>query len=235
MDAESLRVLLGQGLSVEKIARRFEKRPQTVAYWLNKYGLESPYKKKHSARGGLERERLEALVAAGMTIGEISREVGRSSGTVRYWLRMYGLKTRRARAGRAVLESHRAAGRLTVSMVCRKHGETDFILEGRGRYRCRRCRIDAVARRRRKVKAILVEEAGGRCVWLRPAPRRASFPSCRPVGKASGDQCQGNSAGSGTAASRGREVCSSVLELPRRGGGRGRYPSRTVCTRIDGD
>jgi len=40
----------------------------------------------------------------------------------------------------------------------------EFVLEGRGRYRCRRCRSEAVARRRRKVKGILVAEAGGECI-----------------------------------------------------------------------
>jgi hypothetical protein len=39
----------------------------------------------------------------------------------------------------------------------------DFCLDGRGYYRCKRCRSAAVARRRRKVKAVLVEEAGGAC------------------------------------------------------------------------
>ena len=48
-------------------------------------------------------------------------------------------------------------------MSCARHGETDFFLEGRGYYRCKLCRSEAVVRRRRKVKAILVEEAGGRC------------------------------------------------------------------------
>jgi len=37
------------------------------------------------------------------------------------------------------------------------------VLDGRGHFRCRRCRAAAVTRRRRKVKAILVSEAGGRC------------------------------------------------------------------------
>lgn len=37
------------------------------------------------------------------------------------------------------------------------------ILEERGYYRCRQCRVEAVARRRRKVKLILAKEAGGRC------------------------------------------------------------------------
>jgi DNA-directed RNA polymerase subunit RPC12/RpoP len=47
-------------------------------------------------------------------------------------------------------------------MVCRRHGSTDFWLDNRGIYRCLRCRSEAVARRRR-LKEILVSEAGGRC------------------------------------------------------------------------
>jgi hypothetical protein len=49
-------------------------------------------------------------------------------------------------------------------LTCGRHGETVFVLEGRGYYRCKRCRSERVSRRRRKVKAILVAEAGGRCV-----------------------------------------------------------------------
>jgi hypothetical protein len=48
-------------------------------------------------------------------------------------------------------------------MLCVHHGETEFWLTGRGTYRCKRCRSEAVSRRRRRVKEILVEEAGGRC------------------------------------------------------------------------
>ena len=48
-------------------------------------------------------------------------------------------------------------------MTCRHHGVTDHWLEGRGSYRCLKCRSDAVARRRRKIKALLVREAGGGC------------------------------------------------------------------------
>lgn len=47
---------------------------------------------------------------------------------------------------------------------CHKHGVVDFVLEGRGYYRCTRCRMERVARRRRQIKEILVEECGGRCV-----------------------------------------------------------------------
>jgi 5-methylcytosine-specific restriction endonuclease McrA len=52
---------------------------------------------------------------------------------------------------------------LNVTRSCEAHGETAFILDGRGHYRCKRCRAEAVARRRRKLKTILIAEAGGRC------------------------------------------------------------------------
>ena len=46
---------------------------------------------------------------------------------------------------------------------CKKHGDVPFILEGRGYHRCTKCRVDAVMRRRRKVKAMAVEHKGGQC------------------------------------------------------------------------
>jgi 5-methylcytosine-specific restriction endonuclease McrA len=48
---------------------------------------------------------------------------------------------------------------------CAHHGWSEFVRVGAtGQYRCRRCSRDAVAERRRKIKEILVREAGGRCV-----------------------------------------------------------------------
>jgi transposase len=124
VDKESLELLLGQGLSVERIAKRFGKDPSTVSYWMGKYGLEANHREKHAAKGGLEIEQLQVLVEAGMTIAEIAAEVERSKGTVRHWLRHYGLRTqntRGPRAGRPSADS-KAAGLLTVTMTCARHG-----------------------------------------------------------------------------------------------------------------
>jgi hypothetical protein len=109
---------------------------------------------------------LTELVDAGMTLREISETVGRSKGTVRYWMRRYGLQTHQASGRRPpeVARAARDAGILTTEMRCRRHGATDFILEGRGYYRCKRCRADSVTRHRRKLKEVLVEEAGGCCI-----------------------------------------------------------------------
>ena len=83
--------------------------------------------------------------------------------TVRHWLRRYGLETR-AKTRRRALRAARSAGRLTVQMKCHRHGMTEFWLEGRGYYRCKRCRAERVARRRRTLKRKLVDEAGGCCL-----------------------------------------------------------------------
>ena len=166
MEKRSLEYLLGQGMSVEQIANRFGKDPSAVSSWLKKYGLVSPQSEKHAAKGGIERDRLEILVDRGMTIAEIAADVGLSKATVRHWLRKYGMRTHNSlgRRPRAVAQASKDAGLLTVTMRCARHGETEFFLEGRGYYRCKRCRSEAVSRRRRKVKEILVREAGGRCV-----------------------------------------------------------------------
>jgi hypothetical protein len=49
--------------------------------------------------------------------------------------------------------------------VCPRHGETVYVRYGeRDHFRCLTCRRQRVIARRRKVKQILVEEAGGACV-----------------------------------------------------------------------
>lgn len=164
MEKESLELLLGHGISVEQIAKRFRKDPSTVTYWMRKYGLEAPNREKCAAKGGIGRERLEELVEAGLSIAEIAATVERSKATVKHWLSRFGLRTKSARGlPTAATEIGKRAGRLTIRKSCPRHGETAFTLEGRGYYRCKRCRSERVAERRRKVKATLAAEAGGRC------------------------------------------------------------------------
>lgn len=165
MDKHSLQLLLAQGLSVERIAVRFGKDPSTISYWLAKYGLTSPYASKHAARGALERQQLEECVQSGMTIAEIAERCGRSKATVRHWLKRYGLRTTNGRGTRlpGVTAAGKAAGLVVINRRCPTHGDSEFVLEGRGYYRCKQCRMDRVSRHRRQVKARLVKEAGGGC------------------------------------------------------------------------
>lgn len=157
MDKGFLEGCLAQGMSLEAIGKRVGKHPSTIGYWLKQLGLEAHNADRHAPKGALDRQTLEALAEEGLTLREIADRLDRSTSTVRHWMRRYELRTFRHRRPRPPGDPKRA------EMVCRHHGPTSFVLEGRGYYRCVRCRSEAVSKRRRIVKHVLVEEAGGRC------------------------------------------------------------------------
>ncbi len=164
MDRALLQVFLEEGLSLEAIGKRVGKDPSTVGYWCKRHGLKPIGHERYAPRGGLSRETLEPLLAEGLTLVQIADRLGRSTSTVSYWLRRYGLRLARARGERSAAARRAcAAGSDVVVMTCAVHGETAFRIYSYGRTRCLRCRSEAVTRRRRKVKRILVEEAGGHC------------------------------------------------------------------------
>jgi transposase len=164
MDRQWLATRLEQGRSIESIARETGRSASTVAHWVNKHGLVSQHAPKHAARGGVEREKLEAMVALGMPIRAMADELGLSYTTVRHWLKRYGLSTPRARR-LAETSDVRAPGLTNDIVECPRHGPTRHVRRGDGGVRCLVCRSEAVTARRRRVKALLVAEAGGRC-WI---------------------------------------------------------------------
>ncbi len=165
MDRTSLAQMLNQGLSLAEIGRHFGKHEATVAYWIQKHGLTAVGKEKYAPKGGLRREDLEPLVTQGASLTQIADAVGRSTATVRYWLAKYGLRTQCPSRGprRPGAVQARSEGLPEAVVVCPQHGAVEHVRDARGSYRCRRCRAEAVVRRRRRVKQILVAEAGGRC------------------------------------------------------------------------
>jgi transposase len=157
--------MLDEGLSLAEIGRRVDRHESTVAYWVQKHGLRAVNRGTHASKGEIQRGELEALVESGASIAEIAQAVERSKATIRHWLAKYGLRTeggvgRRPRPG---AREARAAGLSNAIVVCPHHGETPHVREPRGYFRCMLCRQDAVVRRRRRVKEILVQEAGGGC------------------------------------------------------------------------
>jgi excisionase family DNA binding protein len=161
MDASVLEAYLRQGLSLDRIGQLTGRHPSTVGYWVKRRGLSAVHRDRHAPKGGIDRDTLEALVAEGLSTREISERLGLSQSTVRHWLRKHNLRTHRARR-----ENSRGVRGLHPDrkmMECARHGLTEFWLEPRGTYRCCRCRSEAVSRRRRRLKEILVREAGGRC------------------------------------------------------------------------
>jgi transposase len=166
MDRASLEQLLGQGLSLAEIGKQVGRHEATIAYWVKKHGLSAVNHEKHVARGGLARDELEVLVARGMSIAQIAEAVDRSKGSVRHWLDKYALNTTNVGGapGRKGAREARAAGLSEMVLRCPRHGEVAHVRGSRGYFRCRTCRVEAVIRRRRKVKHLLVEEAGGCCM-----------------------------------------------------------------------
>jgi transposase len=114
--------------------------------------------RKNAPRGGIARERLEPLVLDGLSIRAIAQRLEVNYATVQHWLGKHELKTRRA-------AQPRGSDARTVQRECSVHGLTTFVkYSATDHHRCEQCRKDRVVARRRKVKALLVEEAGGRCV-----------------------------------------------------------------------
>jgi hypothetical protein len=118
----------------------------------------------HPRGGRVDPGSIERSVGAGLSIRQIAAELDVSYSTVRYWLRKLGLQTR-FQLRRDEVARLRDAGLPTEAILaCPIHGSARFVLRSDGAgYRCDRCAKEAVSERRRVVKRILVDEAGGRC------------------------------------------------------------------------
>src|SRR5437016_3667858 len=170
MDRRFLEEQLAAGRSLSQIGLLVGKDASTIGYWVKKHGLTAVGSTKYAPRGGLSREVIDLLVERGMSTREIAHHCEVSDSTARYWLNRYGLQTARMRYRRDDAVKPRR-----VDRRCRTHGVTAFVLEGRGYYRCTKCRMERVAQRRRRVKQILVEEAGGRCIECGYAGHQAAL------------------------------------------------------------
>jgi transposase len=157
-ERDRLAALVSAGSSLEQIAERVGRHPSTVGYWLKRHGLEAAHADRHARRGAPDRELLEKLASSGATLREMGQSLNRSITTIRYWLGVWEI----ARPSRSKVDP--AIAPLWTERRCQTHGWTRFRLESTGYYRCSRCRQAAVSKRRRKVKSMLVEESGGRCV-----------------------------------------------------------------------
>lgn len=162
VDRDWLAECLASGWSLDDIARSMERSPSTVSYWLRRHGLEANGAAKYGPKDPLDREVLAGLVAEGLSVPDIALRLDCTASLVRYWLTRHGLQSRQG-DNRAAAREAVARGERRVELKCRHHGPVVHVLEGRGSYRCTRCRAAQVAEHRRKIKRLLIAEAGGCC------------------------------------------------------------------------
>jgi hypothetical protein len=96
-----------------------------------------------------------------LSVRDMADVLGRSPTTVRHWLGRYGLESGPTRRRAAVAAADRDGIR-ELELPCERHGPTRHVRRADG-FRCARCEVRRVVAWRRKVKRILVEEAGGAC------------------------------------------------------------------------
>ena len=117
---------LAAGISLDAIGERAGKHPSTISYWLKKHGLRAARGSTHSPKGPVDKHELLALIEEELSLREIAERLDRSVTVVRYWIRRYEIQRERCR--RRVIPG----GPKRTQMSCHRHGETKFVLEGRG-------------------------------------------------------------------------------------------------------
>lgn len=165
MEKAELERYLAEGLTLREIGERTGKHLTTVSYWLKRHGLRAVHASKFAPkRTEISGERLIKLIEEGASLQDLSQVLRLSVSTVRYWLDKYGLETKGMGWRRQQTRRAREAGLRHITRECVHHGMATFALEGRGYYRCMKCRQEAVSRWRRRAKQRLIEVAGGRCI-----------------------------------------------------------------------
>jgi len=149
---------LEAGTSYEAIAREVGCSPSKVSYWASKHGLTSAHTARHADRGGIERVLLMEMISDGLSVRAIASRLECSPTRVRYWITRHELATLAAES-----RTERLASAKDDVRLCPTHGLSPHGQRTSG-FRCRTCAVEHVTARRRRVKQILVEEAGGRCI-----------------------------------------------------------------------
>jgi transposase len=162
VDREWLVEKLEAGTSYEAIAREVGCSPSKVSYWASKHALTSAHASRHAAKGPPDELLLRQLVSAHYSIREIAETIERSTATVRHWLAKLDLETSPHRHSPAAARAA-AAGEKEPTLYCSVHGITRHVRRDKG-FRCAICRVDQVTKRRRAMKRLLVDEAGGACL-----------------------------------------------------------------------
>lgn len=154
---------MARGMSLKQIAKLCGRPPGTVGYWVRKHGLVAIGSQKYFPKRKLEPAQVRPLVDRGLTLRQIAEVTGTSINTVRTTIIKFDLGPTRWQRRTKLIRDARENGIPEIELHCRAHGLTTFKVMPVTGARCKQCNSARVAERRRRVKAILAEEAGGAC------------------------------------------------------------------------
>ena len=111
----------------------------------------------------MKKELLEKLVKEKLTIEQLSKKVGKSKTTIRYWLNKYGFKTYKATHKEKELPSgfkmcSKCKLKKDVSEFYKRRNNTDISTY------CKSCTNKQVLERQRNFKKLCIDYKGGYCI-----------------------------------------------------------------------
>jgi hypothetical protein len=163
VEKDYLEECLAAGMSLKQIAAEAGCAAGTVGYYVRKHGLLALGSDKFNPTSKLRKEDVQPLIEQGWTLKMMADHLGVAPTTVRNAIVRDGLRPTAAMERARSIAEARAQGLEEITLTCGRHGSTAFKITTTTA-RCRKCNSAGVANRRRRVKAMLVEEAGGACL-----------------------------------------------------------------------
>lgn len=155
---EAARKLRRAGHSLNEIMQHLGLPKATVYSWIR--DLPAPTEERLE----ITREDLVQMRASGLTQLQMADRLNVSRERVKRECKRHGLTS-----SRSPHEIVTEADPVEITRSCGEHGETRFVRQRRTgasyRYVCAACQYGYVKRRRQKVRATLIAEHGGACLW----------------------------------------------------------------------
>jgi hypothetical protein len=102
------------------------------------------------------------MIRGGLTQREMAASEKCSQSTVRYYLKKYGLRTKNNQGPRETVIIKGSSW-----VTCSLHGSKHMVKRANNKNRCKKCSVEHVAKRRKKIRQMLIEEHGGSCAICR--------------------------------------------------------------------
>jgi len=112
----------------------------------------------------MKKEQLETMIDDGKSLNQISKDMGKSLTTIRYWVKKHNIKFETKNFSSQIKKEY---GKSRVCPKCKNDCNIDQFYNRRGKIGgsvyCKKCTTDQVVERTRKLKQDMVDYKGGSC------------------------------------------------------------------------